>query len=266
MHALIDYSRIISVSDDLESFFHVLLYFAIRFLPHNASPRVVPMFLYYYFDDYTDGERCQTAGSTKCMAMKQGEINITQFTGSKVGQNGQGIDQFLTFLWPDDDTASEPTEEVNQHPIDVIISDLLLWFKALYAQDKQVENKRVGVQNKAKRVLGNLSLTLPGMALSATPLIPSTTLSQPTEADKQAELKVAQKLDTQDPMIQFLTECVMGMEWPDGDKGEDKKPKNGYSPPQDNIPATSTKIGSKRGMENGEAEPTSKRVRSKARA
>ncbi|KAI1796544.1 hypothetical protein LXA43DRAFT_1157857 [Ganoderma leucocontextum] len=264
VHALINYSRIIAIPDDLESFFHVMLYFAIRFLPHNASD-VVGELLFNYFDDYTNGKRGQTSGSTKYTAMHDGQIDITRFTGSKIDENGASIEEFLTFLWPDDDPTSESTAEVNQHPIDLVISDLLQWFKALYTQDKKVVTKRPGPKNKPKGVLGDPTLALLGIESSKAPLISSTVLSQPTESERLAQLELAKKLDTHDAMVQVLTQYVSQLEWPDVDKGDDKKPKKGYSPPKDNIPATSTKIGSKRVLEDG-AEPSSKRIRSKARA
>ena len=250
-----------------------MLYLAILFLPYNVSD-VVGELLFNYFDDYTDGKRGQTSGSTKYMAMHDGQIDITRFIGTKVDENGESAEEFLTFLWPGEgsESTSEPTEEVNQHPIDVIVSDLLQWFKALYAQDKKVVARRPGPK-KAKRVLGDLPLALPGMDSSN----PSPSVrSQPTESERLAELaqaqrlvqvELAQKLENHDAMVQLLTQHVRELEWPDGDKDDDKKPKNGYSPPKDNIPATSTKIGSKRALEDGpaEPEPKSKRIRSKAR-
>ncbi len=268
MHALVNHSMDNTISDDLESFFHVLLYFAMRFLPHNAAG-IVDELLFSYFDDCTDGVRGDSCGATKYTAMHDGRIDLTRFTGRKVGQNGKRTNQFLTFLWPDNDPASEPTEEVIViQPIDLVISDLLLWFKVLYAQDRpKVVARSLAPKSNARRVDGGLLLALLGIELSDLPPLSPITPWQPTESERLAELELARKLETHNPMVQLLERYASELEWPDGDlKGDDKKPKNRHSPPQDNIPATSTKIGSKRGLENGEAEPSSKRVRSEAGA
>ena len=252
-----DLARIITISDDLESFFHVMLYFAIRFLPHNGS-NVVKELLHSYFDAYTNSNMGQTSGSTKFMAMHNGKIHITHFTTGSA-------DEFLTFLWPDvKTTSSGPAEEVMQHHIDLIFTDLLQWFKALYAQGRKVVTKRLGATSDAE-VHDDLSLVLPGMQLPAVPLISPAVQIQPTESKRLAQLELAKNLKTHDAMIQLLTQYITQVKWPNKDKGEDKKPKNGYTPPKDNIPATSTQIGSKRVVQGG-AEPSSKRVRSKARA
>ena len=56
-HSLNDPFRKIVIQDELEAFFHVLLYYAVRFLYHNLSRENVGHFLHGYFDDYTQCER-----------------------------------------------------------------------------------------------------------------------------------------------------------------------------------------------------------------
>ena len=53
VRALVNYlrARVVTVSDDLESFFHVMLYLAIRFLHHNCT-NGVGLLLVGYFDDH----------------------------------------------------------------------------------------------------------------------------------------------------------------------------------------------------------------------
>lgn len=243
-----------------------MLYFAIRFLPHNATA-VVRELLFHYFDDYTNGLPGQTSGSTKYMAMHQGEIDITRFTGSKIGDNGKSVDQFLTFLWPNHNSASQPAP-LNPHPFNLLIHELLRWFKALYAQDKEEVTTSTELTDQADAVSGGASLALLGFGgielADATP-ISLDVQSQLAESEREAQLELARKLETHDAMVQLLLRYARQLKWPSKDKGDDRKPKNGYSPPKDNIPATSTKIGSKRVLEDGPAEPGSKRVRSKAR-
>ncbi|OSD02228.1 hypothetical protein PYCCODRAFT_412716 [Trametes coccinea BRFM310] len=65
----------VSVADELESFFHVLLFYAIRLLRHNIDN--ARFFISEYFDSYTVGEqsrrRCSRA---KRAAMRDGEIEV----------------------------------------------------------------------------------------------------------------------------------------------------------------------------------------------
>ncbi|RPD71828.1 hypothetical protein L226DRAFT_588706, partial [Lentinus tigrinus ALCF2SS1-7] len=78
-HALNDPSKEIDIPDELESFFNVLLYYAIRFLPHNINPANVGQFLVDYFDGYSnfpEGYRC---GSRKLEALSSGVIRLRQY-------------------------------------------------------------------------------------------------------------------------------------------------------------------------------------------
>ncbi|KAI1784497.1 hypothetical protein LXA43DRAFT_901490 [Ganoderma leucocontextum] len=259
VHALIDYSRVIAIPDDLESFFHVLLYFAIRFLPHNGTD-VAPELLASYFDDYTNGLRGQTSGSTKYAAMRYGEIDITCFTGGTTDASGKPLAEYLTFLWP------SATKTDRQHPIQFLICELLKWLKALYAQDRREEDNDAASNDSAvgdDEVLGDPEL-LEALEDDGNAALLSAPQTNP-EAEKQTLRELARNLESHDALETLLRQVIKRPGWPVRDKGVDKKPKKGYSPPKDNIPATSTKIGSKRVLEDG-AEPSSKRIRSKARA
>ena len=71
-----------TVADDLESLLHVLLHFAIRFLPHNCPDQSVAYLLSRYFDDFTAGVEGMNCGFMKYSAMCYGEIDITLITGA----------------------------------------------------------------------------------------------------------------------------------------------------------------------------------------
>ncbi|KAJ2982191.1 hypothetical protein NUW54_g10783 [Trametes sanguinea] len=67
--------RPVSVADELESFFHVLLFYAIRLLHHNAPN--ARFFVTTYFDSYSprdDGTR--NASDAKWIAMRTGKIEM----------------------------------------------------------------------------------------------------------------------------------------------------------------------------------------------
>ncbi|TBU21362.1 hypothetical protein BD311DRAFT_812388, partial [Dichomitus squalens] len=86
----------------------------------------------------------------------------------------------------------------------------------------------------------------------------------PSGSRSQNLLKLATQLESHKAMEKLLRHFLKRRKWPVGDKGADKKPEKGYSPPRENIALTSTQVGSmKRPLEGGE-ESTSKRVRSKS--
>lgn len=269
MHALVDYTKVIAIPDDLESFFHVMLYFAIRFLPHNC-PDGVDRLLVNYFDDYTDGMQGFTAGPAKSAAMHSGEIDITLITGGKKNAEGKTVDERLQFLWPRNNAAEteNATPSAKQHPIDALITELLGWFRALYAQDKpdDVPPKSNHVDDDDDRVVRDIDTTYLEMIEAELSSDPSSTNDtaprELTESQKEELRRLAQKLETHHAMERLLSDYIRTRAWPAGDKGDDKKPKKGYSRPKENIAITSTRIGSaKRPLDGGEG-PSSKRVRS----
>ncbi|KAI0333028.1 hypothetical protein GY45DRAFT_1368783 [Cubamyces sp. BRFM 1775] len=70
--ALGEPSKRILVQDDIESFFHLLLYYAIRFCRHNWSD--VGAFMDAYFDGYVKYEGVIYGGKEKLSTMRQGKL------------------------------------------------------------------------------------------------------------------------------------------------------------------------------------------------
>ena len=89
VHGLLDPRRVTTIADDLESLFHVLLYFAIRFLPHNCTDAVGPL-LATYFDDYTEGAERRTCGQMKYQAMNRGTSPSSLTTDGESSSNSTG--------------------------------------------------------------------------------------------------------------------------------------------------------------------------------
>ncbi|KAI0753140.1 hypothetical protein C8Q80DRAFT_1150239 [Daedaleopsis nitida] len=112
---------VIRVPDEIEAFFNVLLFSALRFLRHNCPD--VSSFMHKYFEGFNkvEGEYC--CGETKWNAINRGQI---EFKGSK------GI----IFYIPSDpsDDSSEPPQT---HPITFLIQDLLDKFSARYQLDPE---------------------------------------------------------------------------------------------------------------------------------
>ncbi|CDO78197.1 hypothetical protein BN946_scf184974.g5 [Trametes cinnabarina] len=76
-HALAHPSKNIDIEDEMESFFHVLLYYAIRYLPTNCPSHALTPFMYEYFDGYTKDGDNYAASVTKHHAMKHGELMVS---------------------------------------------------------------------------------------------------------------------------------------------------------------------------------------------
>ncbi|CDO77507.1 hypothetical protein BN946_scf184912.g6 [Trametes cinnabarina] len=67
----------IMVQDDMESFFHLLLYFAIRYLPHNCDN--VGDFMDRYFDGYHEMNGVYYGGKEKLASMNTGTLTTSRF-------------------------------------------------------------------------------------------------------------------------------------------------------------------------------------------
>ncbi|PIL33408.1 hypothetical protein GSI_04030 [Ganoderma sinense ZZ0214-1] len=272
VHALVKKHRPIEIPDDLESFFHVLVYFAIRFLPHNLADNLVGHFLYTYFDDYSDGAPGFTCGQLKYNAIKRGLIDITLITGSGDATESDK-EEPLVFFQPQSaspDDNDETTEDVAaraSHPIDDLISDILKALQAFYAKDAAKKPKR--------RALGN---TAPGKLPPSAIAAIEAELDQSeddSEEDDGAESsspkavptsvsRLAAKVETHAAMRKLILSHLRREGWPDVDRGDDKKPKGGYVPAKENTLVGSViPTGSKRGAQD-DGESTSKRVRSRA--
>ncbi|KAI0628832.1 hypothetical protein C8Q77DRAFT_1161860 [Trametes polyzona] len=64
--------RPVAVADELESFFHVMLFYAIRYLRSTAPD--VGQFIYSYFDEHLVEGGTRTCNSTKSLTMEKGAI------------------------------------------------------------------------------------------------------------------------------------------------------------------------------------------------
>ncbi|KAM5538359.1 hypothetical protein V8D89_007961 [Ganoderma adspersum] len=154
--------RVILVEDEMESFFHLLLFYAIRYLPHNCQD--VGVFLDQYFDGYTRLAGQYLCGPAKLGAMTSGRIALAD--PKKPGH--------LTFYLPaessDDPVASSSralstsaaaasenatspaagpsslSKEIfpKPHPINAVFSRMLKWLHAHYALTNEKENPTAG--------------------------------------------------------------------------------------------------------------------------
>lgn len=106
----------LTIEDEIETFFHVLLYYAVRFLPHNLHRDCIPIFLEHYFDSFctlNDQYRC---GFIKVVAMVTGDISIGQYSSS-----------FDSLKFVQRDNANQ------LHVLDGLLADLLRSLKEVHS-------------------------------------------------------------------------------------------------------------------------------------
>ncbi|KAI0365594.1 hypothetical protein BV20DRAFT_1124877 [Pilatotrama ljubarskyi] len=228
----------IVVEDEIESFFHVLLFLAIRYLPHNCDD--VAAFMYDYFDDYRSVTGSYTCGSYKLLCMVDGSLVLTRDGGdgkSKV---------LLTFSWPSPNGGDRPAEtSTTPHPLNHILKTILEWLKAYYALCGEPEKaKESGVAQPE----GQAEEAPVAEELSAAEL-------------REKQEAIARNLSTHQPILDLLKKSLgSGNKWPAADRLKDQLSKKGHNPkadlkqPSANLP----KGGSMHGNVSG-AGPSLKR-------
>ena len=286
VHTLVDATRLIEIPDDLESFFHVLIYFAIRFLPHNLPDDAVGRFLYNYFDDYTDGLSGFTCGPGKYNAIMRGVIDLTTIAGSTVSDEVRQQRPLVFFAPratpsngnappttnPSDGKDAAETENNkiaaanSGHPINALITDLLKAFQAFYAKDAvQTATDLVAPANPSGNTPAMLAARKKFQEAKARRGATSGKLPSVNGGLTGPNPELAQKVETHIGFQELFMEYLDGNRWPKIDKGDDKKPRGGYVPAKENtLVGSAIQTGTKRAAEDGE-ESMSMRVWSRSR-
>ncbi|KAI0645213.1 hypothetical protein C8Q79DRAFT_927442 [Trametes meyenii] len=119
VNVLRDPKKKVTIEDELESFFHLVLYYAIRYLPHNCLD--VASWMHNYFDGFTYINEQYFGGSAKSDAMSSGVLQV-------------GKEPLKFYTYPSQEGHPEPPA----HPINEYFLQQLLAFKAyntLYRAD-----------------------------------------------------------------------------------------------------------------------------------
>lgn len=193
------------VQDDLESFFHVMLYNAVRYLKSNCSD--VQLFIKYYFDDAVPIDREYRVGVFKKAVMRLGLVELP------------GGSDNLEFY------HDKPGES---HPINKIIRICLSWFKAYYKihlpHDSHEDTHRSNPPTLSS-FAAMIAKKRNGQKVTSSSTVTDT---GPTAEDREQ----AAKLDTHDAMIDLLRDCIVWEDdWPkDGEEKRDRLRKDRNAP------------------------------------
>ncbi|CDO78194.1 hypothetical protein BN946_scf184974.g2 [Trametes cinnabarina] len=124
VHTLSKPEAQVQIADELESFLHIMIYCAIRYLPHTCDD--VGEFMYSFFDDGRLVEEAEyTCGYFKRSVMKEGQLH--DLAGKRI--------LFLRTPRPPkpkDRSTTTKKMTLQPHPIGGLIMTLLQWFSARY--------------------------------------------------------------------------------------------------------------------------------------
>ena len=263
VHILDNPSEAICIADEIEAFFHVLLFFAVRYLRHNIND--VGNFMHLYFDDFENDRDEYYCGAKKRSAMCQGRI---EYVGGRE----------LVFYLPPTSTIhanDAPGAQVeNQdpsvpgsHPLNGLIAQLLRLFQARYAllKDAKSSARPTGPQPTNEPLVAQDKVALlhkrfSGVLATLKQAAPSQKRARPLTPEQRAELEeLAEQLNSHDTICGMLAQCFSTIEetllWPPNDTVPDQLPKN-YRPKNDTPRGLSsqTATGSKRAAMEDEAE------------
>ncbi|OSC98907.1 hypothetical protein PYCCODRAFT_1417048 [Trametes coccinea BRFM310] len=232
----------VSVADELESFFHVLLFYAVRLLPHNIAD--VCLFVTEYFDSFTvaDGAR-RGCSHIKQNSMTQGAIKLS----------GTVELEFHILVDPSKADADDPLEDgtskadVNDpskvdvngspkvkvaHPyFNKLFKTMLGYFKARYAVLEWKQRKL-----KALPALKNTPAPSPisrdtdaedAPAPRTINRVPNAEPVPPRPSEEDWDL--ARALDDHTGILNDFWEAIGHADWPKDDVVEDRLPDN-YAP------------------------------------
>ncbi|EJF57852.1 hypothetical protein DICSQDRAFT_111022 [Dichomitus squalens LYAD-421 SS1] len=199
VNILRDPSQPVKVSDELESFFHVLLYYCVRYLCSNCG--CPTSYIENYFENYAGPGRWHTCG-WKSLAMQE--------------------DDFLSNHFP-------PSPLLFYSPMDEILGTILRCFQSLYKVRKDDARKARGppppklppLESSDSRLapIGDIP-EIPFFGDDAermeaeVPAPPPVDDDSPTPEDRERALKVHDHWF----MIEHITKTLSSSEWPDNDR------------------------------------------------
>ena len=250
----------VGVPDEIEAFFHVLLFFAVRYLLHNYED--VGGFMFNYFDGCVTHKGEYYCGQLKYAAMHQGAISIP---GSRplVFRLPPG------FVPPHSASGSPPPQT---HIVNDLIASLLRLFSARYTllqldstplrDINEVPQPPAGAVAQPSGQIARMRQRLKALSRATSARVVKVKHAQPDiTPEKRAELVgLAEQLQSHEDVIALYASFFgeeQELQWPPQDTVPDQLPKD-YRPKNDTAqeerPTAQPATGSKRVTMADEAE------------
>ncbi len=234
-HVQDDPSRVVVIADELESILHVLIFYTIRFLPHNLLDADVPQFIHDYFDDFSANNHGTRSSLVKRNAMNMGNIKLTSYGDDPTGPNA-----ILQFMWP----RNGATPPNFNHPLNHFLIELLSWFRAHYELNMTISKSAPGPNGPSDLHAEEPEAEIPGLdededdvghppqRLDCSQILPTVSLQHEGVDEKTRML--AGKLHNHLDMLQLMAGTLQ-MPWPKDDKTQDKGPKDSFRKDKDPV-------------------------------
>ena len=216
--ALLSQDKPVEICDELEAFFYVLLYHAIRYLRSNLDDNTTANYLHEFFEQYTRTEQGYVCGPRKLYAIICGQLTVTAF-------------EYLTF--------------------DPAMNDLILALLGLFQSNYMVNHFLQEVEEEQRQTQAHTLLpppAPPGQPLKGSAPSKSVPMftnyashtAQRTRASKKAKSRHRRPppevwsdrelIQSHDYLLQLLAESVLENAWPKDDKVGDRIPKTWTRP------------------------------------
>ncbi|KAH9942013.1 hypothetical protein B0H21DRAFT_884721 [Amylocystis lapponica] len=227
------YKKIV-LQDDLEAFFHVLLYIAIQYFRSNCLPVDLRGFVRRFFEASMIANGEYVCGSAKWTAIASGgvtipvgsrreplkfHVDVPDDTAGPSSDPSSGSDGLPNNATPASSNSTRPSVP---HPINIIFTKLLRWFAAYYEHIGLTRRESLSHPSSASQ-----ARSLPQKAKRSAYKYDddaSSTSDEDSDVEGPASTpssniaKYAAKLDTHRAMIRLLRRTQKKEIWPSNDK------------------------------------------------
>ncbi|KAI0806731.1 hypothetical protein C8Q74DRAFT_1189652 [Fomes fomentarius] len=224
--ALLSGDKTVEVCDEVEAFTYVIIYYAVRYLDSNVDETTVASFLDKFFDTYDVCNGKYVCGRAKRATIQTGELTVNS-------------DVMLLF----------------HSPMDIVLSELLLWFKSRMIvakydarQKKQKPLSRAPSPTPSKPSVSSNGVTQELVSLGV-PLRRRMFVTDKGPTDEAREL--AEKVVDQTDMINLLSEEIYSPDWELNDKVGDRVPETWHVEHKTRIPAATVTSSKKLKVDSG---------------
>ncbi|TBU38955.1 hypothetical protein BD309DRAFT_873299, partial [Dichomitus squalens] len=225
--AILSRLKEVEICDELESFFYVILYYAVRYLRSNIGDGVIGTWIHTFFDTYGFDGKTYVCGQAKLNAIENGKLIIS-------------AGKTLKF----------------DSPMDDVIAELLSWFKAHHTvtmhelKSQELKNNPSASRNASTStsVVKSFSARRRRRPSKSQALqeVMSTTPSQAEQRPSEKELKLSGLLKAHRDMHDWLAGAIDlekpdALAWKMDDKVGERIPKDYHPPAQvfgPTLPAT----------------------------